>query len=178
MTAWGSTSFCLNEDCDRKIPYPYVCLYFYLHSFLWCEKFISFFSSGTGRPGRRTTTRHGGPGKPGSGDRYLGETKQHVVSGGNCQDHFCRFTLLCLPFCPEISLVYSQVKASQYWLYNSCYLCILRCWCCIAENVFFNGPRAAVNFNDGFGGGDLVERNLLANCVSSFLATIQFNFWF
>jgi len=32
-------------------------------------------------------------------------------------------------------------------------------------NVFFNGPRAALNFNDGFGGGDLIERNLLANCV-------------
>ena len=34
-----------------------------------------------------------------------------------------------------------------------------------AGNVFFNGPRAGLNFNDGFGGGDLVERNLLANCV-------------
>jgi len=32
-------------------------------------------------------------------------------------------------------------------------------------NVFFNGPRAALNFNDGFGGGDVIEHNLLANCV-------------
>jgi len=32
-------------------------------------------------------------------------------------------------------------------------------------NVHFNGPRAGINFNDGFGGGDVIERNLLANCV-------------
>ena len=31
--------------------------------------------------------------------------------------------------------------------------------------MHFNGPRAGVNFNDGFGGGDVLERNLLANCV-------------
>jgi len=30
-------------------------------------------------------------------------------------------------------------------------------------NVFFNGPRAAVNFNDGFGGGDELVNNLLVN---------------
>jgi len=30
-------------------------------------------------------------------------------------------------------------------------------------NVFFNGPRAALNFNDGFGGGDEVVHNLLLN---------------
>jgi len=30
-------------------------------------------------------------------------------------------------------------------------------------NIFFNGPRAAVNFNDGFGGGDVLTENLLIN---------------
>merc|ERR1711966_352076 len=30
-------------------------------------------------------------------------------------------------------------------------------------NIFFNGPRAAVNFNDGFGGGDDITENLLLN---------------
>ena len=30
-------------------------------------------------------------------------------------------------------------------------------------NVFFNGPRAAVNWNDGFGGGDELTNNLLIN---------------
>ena len=33
------------------------------------------------------------------------------------------------------------------------------------QNVHFNGPRAGVNFNDWMGGGDVLEGNLLANCV-------------
>jgi hypothetical protein len=32
-------------------------------------------------------------------------------------------------------------------------------------NVHFNGPRAGVNFNDWMVGGDVLEGNLLANCV-------------
>ena len=35
----------------------------------------------------------------------------------------------------------------------------------LVENVLFNGPRAGVNFNDGFGGGHLMERNLIFNMV-------------
>merc|ERR1712232_1523237 len=31
----------------------------------------------------------------------------------------------------------------------------------IHGNVFFNGPRAGINFNDGFGGGDEVSENLV-----------------
>ena len=31
----------------------------------------------------------------------------------------------------------------------------------ISGNVFFNGPRAGINFNDGFGGGDDISRNLV-----------------
>ena len=27
----------------------------------------------------------------------------------------------------------------------------------VSGNVFFNGPRAGINFNDGFGGGDVLE---------------------
>ena len=30
-------------------------------------------------------------------------------------------------------------------------------------NIMFNMPRAAINFNDGFGGGSLVEGNLIFN---------------
>lgn len=33
----------------------------------------------------------------------------------------------------------------------------------IEKNIFFNGPRAALNFNDGFGGGDNIANNLLLN---------------
>mmetsp|Transcript_11415 Transcript_11415/g.33840 ORF Transcript_11415/g.33840 Transcript_11415/m.33840 type:complete len:781 (-) Transcript_11415:85-2427(-) len=31
----------------------------------------------------------------------------------------------------------------------------------ISGNVFFNGPRAGINFNDGFGGGDEISDNLV-----------------
>jgi len=31
----------------------------------------------------------------------------------------------------------------------------------ISGNVFFNGPRAGINFNDGFGGGDEISHNLV-----------------
>ena len=31
----------------------------------------------------------------------------------------------------------------------------------ILGNVFFNGPRAGINANDGFGGGDEIARNLV-----------------
>ena len=33
----------------------------------------------------------------------------------------------------------------------------------LQNNIFFNGPRAAFNFNDGFGGGDDISGNLLLN---------------
>eukprot|EP00041_Stephanoeca_diplocostata_P008798 m.131773 g.131773 ORF g.131773 m.131773 type:complete len:956 (+) comp17481_c0_seq4:331-3198(+) len=35
----------------------------------------------------------------------------------------------------------------------------------IERNVHFNGPRAGVNFNDQMQGGDVIEGNLLTNCV-------------
>lgn len=35
----------------------------------------------------------------------------------------------------------------------------------IERNVHFNGPRAGINLNDGFGGGDIIKDNLLLNCV-------------
>jgi len=38
----------------------------------------------------------------------------------------------------------------------------------ISGNVFFNGPRAGINFNDGFGGGDEISHNLVfSSCRES-----------
>jgi hypothetical protein len=38
----------------------------------------------------------------------------------------------------------------------------------ISGNVFFNGPRAGINFNDGFGGGDDMNKNLVfSSCRES-----------
>ena len=35
----------------------------------------------------------------------------------------------------------------------------------ITNNVMYNGPRAGINLNDGFGGGDIVSGNLIFNQV-------------
>ena len=44
-------------------------------------------------------------------------------------------------------------------------------------NVFFNGPRAGVNFNDGFGGGNVMSNNLLFNYVRETGDHGPFNSW-
>jgi hypothetical protein len=41
----------------------------------------------------------------------------------------------------------------------------LACRNTISGNVMYNGPRAAINFNEGFCGGNLIEKNLIFNMV-------------
>ena len=53
----------------------------------------------------------------------------------------------------------------------------LACQTEIIGNVFFNGPRAGINFNDGFGGGNVVKNNLLFNCVRETKDHGPFNTW-
>lgn len=45
------------------------------------------------------------------------------------------------------------------------YMQSLACQTEIIGNVFFNGARAGININDGFGGGNLIKNNLLFNLV-------------
>jgi hypothetical protein len=47
----------------------------------------------------------------------------------------------------------------------------------LVDNVHFNGPRAGVNFNDGFAGGDTMKGNLIANCVRESGDHGPFNSW-
>ena len=51
------------------------------------------------------------------------------------------------------------------------------CQTMLVGNVFFNGPRAGVNFNDGFGGGNIVENNLIFNMVRETGDHGAFNSW-
>jgi hypothetical protein len=44
-------------------------------------------------------------------------------------------------------------------------------------NIFFNGPRAAININDGFGGGNELFSNLLFNQVRETSDHGPFNSW-
>ena len=57
------------------------------------------------------------------------------------------------------------------------YVQSLSCQAEVSENVFFNGPRAGINFNDGFGGGNLMKNNLLFNYVRETADHGPFNSW-
>ena len=47
----------------------------------------------------------------------------------------------------------------------------------ISGNVFFNGPRAGINFNDGFGGGDEISHNLVFSTCRESGDHGPFNSW-
>lgn len=47
----------------------------------------------------------------------------------------------------------------------------------ISENVFFNGPRAGINYNDGFGGGDELSHNLVFSVCRESGDHGPFNSW-
>ena len=47
----------------------------------------------------------------------------------------------------------------------------------VKENVIYNGPRAGVNFNDGFAGGEVLEGNLVFNMVRETSDHGTFNSW-
>ena len=47
----------------------------------------------------------------------------------------------------------------------------------INGSIFFNGPRAGINWNDGFGGGNSVTQNLLFNWVRETSDHGNFNSW-
>eukprot|EP00494_Astrolonche_serrata_P030927 UN31195 len=65
-----------------------------------------------------------------------------------------RFTLIEENYVHELGLFEKQ---SSLWFQAK------TCQTTLRNNIFFNGPRAAINFNDGFGGGNIVEGNLIFN---------------
>ena len=64
------------------------------------------------------------------------------------------FTSVTRNLCHEIGMYEKQV---------SCYFGATSASATIAENIFFNMPRAAINFNDDMAGGSSVLRNLVWN---------------
>eukprot|EP00475_Leptophrys_vorax_P015852 TRINITY_DN2221_c0_g2_i1.p1 TRINITY_DN2221_c0_g2~~TRINITY_DN2221_c0_g2_i1.p1 ORF type:complete len:787 (-),score=214.49 TRINITY_DN2221_c0_g2_i1:1749-4109(-) len=60
---------------------------------------------------------------------------------------------------------------------SSFYFQAKSCQNTIRGNVMFNGPRAGINFNDGFGGGNVIEHNLIFNCVRESGDHGPFNSW-
>jgi len=47
----------------------------------------------------------------------------------------------------------------------------------LKRNIMFNGPRAGINVNDGFGGGNVVEENLVFNTCRESGDHGPFNTW-
>jgi len=112
IASWGSTGFCLNENCTDKMEW-----------------------------------RNGPDAREGlqpRGNRIVGNLVREI---GIFQKQ---------------SSMYFQATSAQTYL---------------AGNVHFNGPRAGLNFNDGMGGGDVLEGNLLANCVRESGDHGPFNSW-
>ena len=59
----------------------------------------------------------------------------------------------------------------------SCYFQSLSCGNTLLDNVCYNGPRAGINFNDGFGGANLLQGNLIFNMVRETGDHGPFNSW-
>ena len=57
------------------------------------------------------------------------------------------------------------------------YVQSLACETELIGNIFFNGPRAGININDGFGGGNLLVNNLVFNFVRETLDHGPINTW-
>ena len=47
----------------------------------------------------------------------------------------------------------------------------------ISHNIFFNGPRAGINFNDGFGGNSTIFKNIIFNTCRESGDHGPFNSW-
>jgi len=54
-------------------------------------------------------------------------------------------------------------EIGSYQLQSACVFQAKSARTTISRNVFFNGPRSGINFNDGFGGGNRVENNVIFN---------------
>ncbi|XP_065183777.1 uncharacterized protein LOC135814571 [Sycon ciliatum] len=60
---------------------------------------------------------------------------------------------------------------------SSFYFQAKSCQNLLERNIFFNGPRAGINFNDGFGGGSNISENLLMNTCRESGDHGPFNSW-
>ena len=93
-----------------------------------------------------------------SGDRFDNSDGAGVVIG----------TTLRRVLCHEIGLFVAQ---------TGCYYHAMTANASITENVFFNGPRAGINVNDGYGGGHDISRNVGFNFVRSTTDHGVYNSW-
>eukprot|EP01084_Bolivina_argentea_P237331 398878_1 len=80
---------------------------------------------------------------------------------------------------PRMNHIYNNLirEIGLFQKQSSLYFQAVSCQNTIEKNIFFNGPRAAVNFNDGFGGANILRYNLLINAVRESGDHGPFNSW-
>ena len=80
---------------------------------------------------------------------------------------------------PRYNLIKNNVgrEIGIYEKQNSFYVQAKTAESYINGNVFFNGPRAGINFNDGFGGGDIISNNLVFSTCRESGDHGPFNSW-
>lgn len=80
---------------------------------------------------------------------------------------------------PRFNLIENNVarEVGHFEKQNSFYVQAKTAQSTIRNNLFFNGPRAGVNYNDGFGGGDVLEGNLIFNTCRESGDHGPFNSW-
>ena len=68
-------------------------------------------------------------------------------------------------------------EIGHYQKQVSCYFQAQTTTTNLTNNICFNGPRAGINFNDGMGGGNLLDSNLIFNMVRETADHGSFNSW-
>merc|ERR1712139_561970 len=68
-------------------------------------------------------------------------------------------------------------EVGVYGKQTSCFFQAISANTSLEDNICYNGPRAGVNFNDGFGGGNHMRGNLLFNHVRETGDHGPFNSW-
>jgi hypothetical protein len=77
-----------------------------------------------------------------------------------------------------VQFLYNIVREiGLYQKQSSAWFQAKSCQNIIMGNIFFNGPRALINFNDGFGGGNIISNNLLFNANRETSDQGPFNSW-
>jgi len=80
---------------------------------------------------------------------------------------------------PRYNQIISNIihEIGIYQKQSSMYFQAQSCQTNISNNIFYNGPRANINFNDQFGGANNVQRNLIFNAVRETADHGPFNSW-
>ena len=101
---------------------------------------------------------------------FINDTTHTITSMGwdGTNGNQPRGTIIRQNLVHEIGI--SEKQSSMYFQAKSCQNII-------DSNIFYNGPRAAINFNDGFGGGSIVKNNILMNTCRESGDHGPFNSW-